>query len=216
MCNLYRYEPRQYGFNFKLSPRLGNNAPMYVGADQDGPVLVSGNDGLELTMMRWGFPPTSARTRDGKWAAPITNIRNLESRWWQDVNRRWLTEKAYRCLVPFARFAEPVPGKGRENAWFEATTENAFFAGIWRPWTGDTRLVPVDGKARRQRAEASLDLFAFLTTEPNDIVRPIHPKAMPVILTEAEEISDWMAGGVGSLVLQRPLDPDLLQQVAEP
>lgn len=32
------------------------------------------------------------------------------------------------------------------------------------------------------------DLFAFLTTEPNVVVGPVHPKAMPVILTTPEEI----------------------------
>ena len=29
-------------------------------------------------------------------------------------------------------------------------------------------------------------LFAFLTTESNDVVRPIHAKAMPVLLTTEE------------------------------
>src|SRR5258706_10850086 len=30
-------------------------------------------------------------------------------------------------------------------------------------------------------------VYGFLTTEPNAIVEPIHPKAMPVILTTDEE-----------------------------
>jgi putative SOS response-associated peptidase YedK len=30
-------------------------------------------------------------------------------------------------------------------------------------------------------------LFAFLTTASNDVVRPIHAKAMPVLLTKPEE-----------------------------
>jgi putative SOS response-associated peptidase YedK len=37
------------------------------------------------------------------------------------------------------------------------------------------------------------DLFGFLTTEPNNVVGAIHSKAMPVILTKAEEIETWMA-----------------------
>ena len=32
------------------------------------------------------------------------------------------------------------------------------------------------------------DLFAFLTTELNAVVAPIHAKAMPVILTTPEEV----------------------------
>ena len=35
-------------------------------------------------------------------------------------------------------------------------------------------------------------LYGFLTTEPNGVVAPIHPKAMPVILTIREECDVWM------------------------
>ncbi len=36
------------------------------------------------------------------------------------------------------------------------------------------------------------ELFGFLTCEASDIVKPIHPKAMPVILTEPAEIELWL------------------------
>ncbi len=35
-------------------------------------------------------------------------------------------------------------------------------------------------------------LVAFLTTEPTEPVKSVHPKAMPVILTESDEIEVWM------------------------
>jgi putative SOS response-associated peptidase YedK len=35
-------------------------------------------------------------------------------------------------------------------------------------------------------------VYGFLTTAPNAIVEPIHPKAMPVILTTPEECDVWM------------------------
>jgi hypothetical protein len=35
-------------------------------------------------------------------------------------------------------------------------------------------------------------VYGFLTTSPNAVVEPIHPKAMPVILTTAEERDVWM------------------------
>lgn len=91
---------------------------------------------------------------------PITNIRNLGSRWWRNVNLQWLFEPEYRCLVPFDRFAEPVPGQGRTNAWFTTGT-TAYFAGFWRPWKGE-RLMPVEGKSRCQRIKTELGLFAFM------------------------------------------------------
>jgi hypothetical protein len=34
--------------------------------------------------------------------------------------------------------------------------------------------------------------YGFLTTAPNSVVEPIHPKAMPVILTTDEERDVWM------------------------
>jgi hypothetical protein len=36
-------------------------------------------------------------------------------------------------------------------------------------------------------------VYGFLTTAPNAVVEPIHPKAMPVILTTEEERDVWSA-----------------------
>ena len=58
-------------------------------------------------------------------------------------------------------------------------------------------------------------LFGFLTTDANDIVGAIHPKAMPVILTTPEEIETWMtAPAEVALKLQRPLPNGTLKIVA--
>ena len=43
-----------------------------------------------------------------------------------------------------------------------------------------------------KEGETTNDIFAFLTTEPNEEVGAIHPKAMPVVLTAREEIDVWM------------------------
>ena len=37
-------------------------------------------------------------------------------------------------------------------------------------------------------------MYGFLTTAPNIVVKPIHSKAMPVILTTGEERDVWMRG----------------------
>lgn len=66
-----------------------------------------------------------------------------------------------------------------------------------------------------KEGETTNDIFAFLTTEPNDIVGAYHPKAMPVILTTEEEIETWMtATPAEALALQRPLPDQILQVVA--
>ena len=82
------------------------------------------------------------------------------------------------------------------------------FAGLWRPWTGTrgTKADPATGEHH---------LFAFLTCPANDEVRPIHPKAMPVLLTTPEEGDAWLDGSLDeALALQRPLPDGTLEIVA--
>jgi putative SOS response-associated peptidase YedK len=82
----------------------------------------------------------------------------------------------------------------------------AFFAGIWTRWTSVRKV---------KEGETKNDLFAFLTTEPNAVVAPIHPKAMPLILTTPAEIETWLtAPAKGAMALQKPLANNALQIVA--
>jgi putative SOS response-associated peptidase YedK len=61
------------------------------------------------------------------------------------------------------------------------------------------------------------DLFAFLTTEPNDVVGAVHSKAMPVLLTMPGEVEHWLiAPWEDAKALQRPLPDGILEIVPRP
>jgi hypothetical protein len=46
---------------------------------------------------------------------------------------------------------------------------------------------------KMKEGEVTADLFGFLTTAPNNVVRAIHPKAMPVVLTAEDEVEQWLS-----------------------
>ena len=69
---------------------------------------------------------------------------------------------------------------------------------------------------RSARAALGAGLSGFLTTDANAIVAPIHPKAMPVILTTPAEVELWLAAEAAEAIeVQRPLPDDALRIVAK-
>ena len=229
MCNLYSITTNQQAireFTRAMVDRVGN-LPLLPGVfpDYAAPIVRTGPEGRELAMARWGMPSSQralfeatskradklrAKGKDVDFPtllkmepdAGTTNIRNTASSHW----RRWLGP-ANRCVVPFTSFSEFNREAGGD-IWFALGEARplAFFAGIWTRWTSVRKV---------REGEVTTDLFGFLTTTPNAEVAPIHPKAMPVILTKPDEIETWLAAPAAeALALQRPLPDGSLRIVA--
>jgi putative SOS response-associated peptidase YedK len=231
MCNLYSVTTNQEAIRRlfgDLFDRTGNLAPMAgVYPDYKAPVIRNGKDGKrEMALARWGMPSPqniqfdAAKKRAQKLEAKgkqvdfkellrmepdggVTNIRNTSSKHW----KQWLGTE-HRCVVPFNSFSEFSKAEGG-NVWFAFDEKRplAFFAGLWVPqWTAVRKV---------KEGETTNDVYAFLTTEPNAEVGPVHPKAMPVILTKPDECEAWLsAAPEEALKLQRPLPDGSLKIVA--
>lgn len=193
MCNLYSLTANQSAIRqlFQTThDRIGNLPPLpAIYPEQRAPIVRIGVDGQrELIWTRWGFPLMQ------KERAPkaVTNARSDKVRsspFWKG------SFETRRCLVPVTSFCEWSAERPKIPHWFGLQGDQAnpsdpiltarplfAFAGLWRRWRGVLKGEPFDGP-----------VMAFLTTAANELVRPIHPKAMPVMLTEAM-FDRWLTG----------------------
>lgn len=214
MCNLYTYKMTaeempalKLHFQFigttwsdwQERQRRRNEPIEDVYPNKRAPVVVV-QDGAPVVRedMLWGFPKYKPCANWG------TNFRTLRNSQW----RQWLGRE-HRCVVPATAFAEPDKTTPKGNMmwrWFSrAGRLPFFFAGIWRPWTGDrgTKKTPNVGEHT---------LFSIMTTEPNGVVEPVHEQATPVMLMTPEDVDRWLTGSSveEALALQRPAPDDAL------
>jgi putative SOS response-associated peptidase YedK len=199
MCNHYQKHPEaiqtwaEYiGWAHPFSPFSETARDLDAWPKRLAPVMRRETEGaLAFEKMQWGVPLALPGKRPGTTVTKhVTNVRNLASPFWRSM----LAKPEQRCLVPFTRFAEPKIGAGREEHWFTIKDRPvSAFAGVWR-WA-ELPKQPTLALGGASDAPNAAKVFAFLTCEPNPLVAPLHPKAMPVILQEADYAAwltaDW-------------------------
>ncbi len=166
----------------QLTPRY-NIAPT-----QESPVVrVLKTEGRrELHLLRWGLIPQWAR--DPSIGNRMINARSesvAAKPAYRDAFRR------QRCLVPGDGFFEwKRLGKRKQPHYIRMRDGQPFaFAGLWARWQG--------------QVGEQIDSYTILTTEPNDLVRPIHDR-MPVILAR-HDYEIWLDPKMQDVEQLRPL-----------
>lgn len=174
----------------------------------------------EILNARWGFLPKGSRDPS---AGPLLINARSETAHEKAAFRNAFQHR--RCLVPAQGFYEWRRVGSRKQPYHIGRADGRLigFAGLWDPW------VTPDGEV--------VETFTILTTEPNDLVRPLHDR-MPVVVPE-EAYDAWLTMEPGDTalrqLLQTPSDagwraypvtpsmnrpehdaPDCIEEIAEP
>jgi putative SOS response-associated peptidase YedK len=183
--------------DLSLYSRRYNIAPEQIAAatEQKVPVIVHDENGNHCKLMHWGLIPNWAKD-------PAIGNRMINAR------AETLTERAafknlvgsHRCIIPADGFYEwRREGRRKIPMWVHLKGREPFgLAGLWDVW--------------RKPDGNGMESFTIITTEPNELVRPVHGR-MPVILRPEDE-ERWLDvyrnpfGAVRSLL--RPYPAELM------
>jgi putative SOS response-associated peptidase YedK len=140
------------------------------------PVVRIGRDSgkAEFALLRWGLVPFWAK--DTKIGYSTINARAEEAASkpaFRDAMRK------RRCLVPADAFYEWARTESKTKQPYAIALRSGepyAFAGLWEQW--------------RPREGEPLETFTILTTDPNELLEPIHNR-MPVVL-EPKDYGRWL------------------------
>lgn len=166
----------------------GGYTPRYNIAPGE-PLEVITNDATdEIDRYHWGLLPFWAdEPGDG-----LINARSETAHEKSSFQSSW---ESRPCLVLSSGFYEWQEANGGPKQPYRVYREDApafAMAGLWREWSGE---------------EQSIPSVTILTTDPNDLMDPIHDR-MPVVLPADEEDTWLTAGPAERAELCRPYPDD--------
>jgi len=146
-----------------------------------------------MHLLHWGLVPHWAK--DPGIGAKLSNARGetvADKPSFRDAFKR------RRCLVPADGFYEwKTEGRQKQPYYFSMKTGEPFaLGGVWESWRAP------DGRILRT--------CCLITTEPNEIMLPVHDR-MPVIVSP-DDCEAWLTGEVDDVLdLVRPYPTDEMQ-----
>jgi len=164
--------------------------PRYnIAPTQDILNIRQADEGSEAALLKWGLVPSWAK--DVSIGAKLINARS------ETITEKPSFREAFkrrRCIIPSDGFYEWQRSGGRKQPYFFLMRdEHPFgFAGLWEKWRD------ADGQA--------LETCTILTTEANEVLRPVHDR-MPVIL-HPDDYELWLGEDAREL--------DLVKEILRP
>lgn len=184
---------------FRADAPRGFNVPEEVYPGYPGLVVREEGGSRIIDQMTWGFPVRLKGMKPTSKPKPVNNARDdkLMSPFW----KRWFTDPANRCLIPFTAFAEAEGPKGKmTRTWISVADQPvAAWAGLWRP------------------TDEWGDAYTGVMVDATKELWDIHDR-MPVILHPRDH-DTWLnapAEEAMALVTQYPADRLRVERTEEP
>jgi putative SOS response-associated peptidase YedK len=187
MCNLYSMTRNREAI-LRLFRVAHNRAGSYepqsaIFPGYQAPVVRKAPDGeRELVVLNWGF----VLLQKDRVPRRVTNVRDdkiLTSKFWRP------SFEQRRCLVPASSYYEPKGKKPATWHWFSINGDDArpvfAFPGVWTRYRGPLK---------KNGETVGQEVFAFMTTEPNELTVSINHERMPVLLSDPADFETWLSG----------------------
>ena len=175
MCGRYtlRTVTEEIAAAFSVAEMLVVEARYNIAPTQEVLGIRQTPEGREASFLKWGLIPAWAK--DAGIGARLINARS------ETVAEKPAFREAFkrrRCLIPADGFYEWARTNGKKQPfYFRLREERPFgFAGLWEKW--------------RSPAGEVVESCTILTTEANELLRPVHDR-MPVILPP-EDYQLWL------------------------